>query len=48
MITAANRDPGVFADPHTSDSDRTANPHLSFGHGIHFCVGAHLMLGRLP
>ncbi|OXM58643.1 cytochrome P450 [Amycolatopsis thailandensis] len=42
MITAANRDPEVFADPHTFDPDRTPNPHLSFGHGVHFCLGAHL------
>jgi cytochrome P450 len=42
MITAANRDPEVFTDPHTFDLGRTTNPHLSFGHGVHFCLGAHL------
>jgi cytochrome P450 len=42
MITAANRDPEVFADPHVFDPGRTSNPHLSFGHGVHFCLGAHL------
>ncbi|TDC35159.1 cytochrome P450 [Micromonospora sp. 15K316] len=39
---AANRDPGVFPDPERMDFDRRPNPHLSFGHGPHYCVGAHL------
>ena len=42
MYTSANRDPEVFADPESFDVARSPNPHLSFGIGAHFCLGAHL------
>lgn len=42
MYVSANRDEEVFDDPETFDATREPNPHLSFGIGTHFCLGASL------
>lgn len=39
---SANRDEAVFRDSMSFDIDRDPNPHIGFGHGIHFCLGANL------
>ena len=39
---SANRDETVFADPFRFDVARDPNPHVGFGHGVHYCLGANL------
>ncbi|MGH7539904.1 MAG: cytochrome P450, partial [Gemmatimonadota bacterium] len=45
LFDSANRDPEIFEEPDELRLDRKPNPHLTFGAGIHFCLGA--PLGRM-
>ncbi len=42
FYASANRDETRFDDPFTFDIHRDPNPHVAFGHGTHFCLGANL------
>ena len=42
LLGAANHDPTVFDRPEELDVGRVENPHISFGAGVHFCIGAPL------
>ena len=42
MINTANQDPSIFEDADHFDIERKPNRHLTFGYGVHFCMGAAL------
>lgn len=42
-LGSANRDPRAFTNPDIFDASRTPNPHLGFGRGAHYCIGAQMI-----
>lgn len=47
LTDAANRDAAVFTEPDRFDPERAVNPHVAFGHGRHYCLGADLARAEL-
>lgn len=47
VLSSANRDPAAFGGPDTVDPRRPARHHVSFGHGVHQCIGQNLARAEL-
>ena len=47
VLAAANRDPEIFQEPEALNIERSPNPHIAFGTGIHACLGGTLALAEI-